>query len=66
MMYRSVMSRSKQNLLSNMSVVLRRQDLSVTDSVSPWKNKIKIHFTVQNRRKKQKGIKNEGLHSECD
>lgn len=34
-MYRSVMSRSKQNLLSNMSVVLRRQDLRVTDSVSP-------------------------------
>lgn len=31
------MSRSKQNLLSKMSVVLRTQDLSVTDSVSPWK-----------------------------
>lgn len=35
-MYRSVMSSSKQNLLSNMSVDLQRQDLSVTDSVSPW------------------------------
>lgn len=38
MMYRSVMSRSKQNLLSSISVVLRTQDLSVTDSVSPWKS----------------------------
>lgn len=37
MAYRSVMSRSKQNLLSSISVVLRTQDFSVTDSVSPWK-----------------------------
>lgn len=37
MTYRSVMSRSKQNLLSSISVVLRTQDFSVTDSVSPWK-----------------------------
>lgn len=41
-MYRSVMSRSKQNLLSSTSVVLRTQDFSVTDSVSPWKKKDKI------------------------
>lgn len=37
MTYRSVMSRSKQNLLSSTSVVLRTQDFSVTDSVSPWR-----------------------------
>lgn len=29
------MSSSKQNLLSSMSVVLRMQDFSVTDSISP-------------------------------
>lgn len=40
-MYRSVMSSSKQNLLSNISVVLRTQDFSVTDSVSPWKEEKK-------------------------
>lgn len=37
--YRSVISSSKQNLLSNTSVVLRTHDFSVTDSVSPCKSK---------------------------
>ena len=44
--YRSVMSRSRQNLRSSTSVVLRTQDFSVTDSFSPWREKnvpITIH-----------------------
>lgn len=49
MTHRSVMSRSKQNLLSNMSVILRTHDLSVTDSVSPWEEKRNIKYikTIQ-------------------